>query len=437
MEKAGSIIRNRGGRRVVTPLPRTANDRPGLLIETGVGQDLTPADSSSEYEELSRRIADLRMRKGKPVTHKQVDKRLLALDDPVRLIAFYLPQFHPIPENDSWWGKDFTEWTNVKKGRPNFVGHYQPRLPGDLGFYDLRDPDIMERQASLCKTYGVQGWCFYYYWFAGKRLLDLPLNQMIANSRPDIPFCLCWANENWTKKWDGGDNAILIAQRHSDEDDKVVIMDLIRYMRHPNYIRINGKPLLLIYRIALFPHIARTVEQWRQICRAQEIGEIYLVMVESWEVMGPNPATFGFDASVEFPPHNMLFRPVAPPGWLLNAEFAGTILDYREGVLRSIGSQTANFVRFRTVMPSWDNTARRQNTPHIFVNSSPGAYQAWLETALAMTSEERRGDERIVFINAWNEWAEGAYLEPDQRYGYQFLEATLKAREKGSQNYCT
>ena len=348
----------------------------------------------------------------------------------IRLIAFYLPQYHAIPENDRWWGKGFTEWTNVTKARPNFEGHYQPRLPSDLGYYDLRVEEVMEKQAELAKKYGIHGFCYYYYWFGGKRLLEMPLERILKSGKPNIPFCICWANENWTRKWDGLNDKILMAQQHSDEDDSAVIRDIMRYMKHPNYIRINGRPLLMIYRVNLFPNIKRTVSIWRDLCRREGIGEIYLSMVESFENANKTVQSENdFDASVEFPPHNMSAS-IKPPGILLNPDFVGEVHDYRKIVLKYSLMEKPGNVRFRTVMPSWDNTARRQNDPHIFAYSSPGAYQAWLESVMELTLEQNFGDERIVFINAWNEWAEGNYLEPDRRFGHGYLEATRNAVER-------
>ena len=349
----------------------------------------------------------------------------------VRLIAFYLPQYHRIAENDRWWGEGFTDWANVTKAQPNFAGHHQPHVPTELGRYDLSNEDVMEQQTALARRYGIYGFCYYYYWFAGRRLLEMPLERMLETGRPDIPFCLCWANENWTRTWDGRDDLVLIAQQHSEDDDSAVISDLIRYMRHPNYIRINGKPLLLVYRVSLFPNIRRTTDIWREKCHKEGLGEIYLAMVESFEHATENtpPSTYGFDASVEYPPHHMA-APIRPPGKVLNPSYTGIVSDYRQVALRYVEKDMPGYTRFRTAMPGWDNTARRQDKSYVFAHSSPGAYQAWLEAILDLTLEQNFGDERIAFVSAWNEWAEGNHLEPDQRFGHGFLEATRNALER-------
>ncbi len=349
-----------------------------------------------------------------------------------RLIAFFLPQFHPIPENDQWWGKGFTEWTNVSKAQPNFVGHYQPRLPADLGYYDLRLIDVMKQQAELAQRYGVHGFCYYYYWFDGHRLLERPVEQLLLSDQPRLPFCLCWANENWSRRWDGQEHEVLMAQSHSVDDDIAVIKDLIRFFKDDRYIRIDGKPLLLIYRITLFPDFAATAERWRAVCREQGIGEIYLAMVESFEMVHANthPSKYGCDAAVEFPPQG-LAEQKAPSGELLNPAFAGSVADYRDLAVRYATREAPAYTRFKGVMPGWDNTARRGGNSFCFEHATPGAFQGWLEETIDETRKQHYGDERLVFVNAWNEWAEGAYLEPDRRFGHTYLEAVRNAREAG------
>jgi lipopolysaccharide biosynthesis protein len=356
-------------------------------------------------------------------------ERIEALNQ-VRLIAFYLPQYHPIPENDRWWGTGFTEWANVAKAKPSFEGHYQPHLPADLGFYDLRVNEVMDEQAALAQRYGIHGFCYYYYWFSGKRLLELPLERMLVTGKPDIPFCLCWANENWTRRWDGKENEVLMGQHHSDSDDEAVMLDVVRYFRHRNYVRINGRPLFLVYHSDRLPDVKRTAEIWRAVCRAEGIGEIYLASAETFrQSISPKPPfDRGCDAGVEFPPHESS-SPIPVPGPLLNPAFAGMVSEYRSLVLRYTRRDMPGYVRFRTVVPSWDNTPRQPDRAFVFHRSSPGAFQAWLETAIEDTREQHCGEERIVFVNAWNEWAEGTHLEPDQRFGHGYLEAVRNALE--------
>jgi lipopolysaccharide biosynthesis protein len=342
----------------------------------------------------------------------------------VRLIAFYLPQYHPIPENDAWWGKGFTEWTNVAKAKPNFAGHYQPHLPGELGFYDLRLPEVRQKQADLAAEYGIHGFCYYYYWFNGRRLLNRPLDEVVVSGQPLLPFCVCWANENWTRTWDGRDNQVLIAQQYSPANDDLFIRSLFPALANSRYIRINGKPLILIYKASLLPDPLRTTELWRTICRQAGIGDIYLACVLNLTngSLAPDPRSFGFDAGVEFPPLGGGV-PIVPTA-RTSPGFNGIFYDYWETAKNFMSVNTPAFPWFRGVMPSWDNTARRQDAAHIFLHSSPKIYQRWLDFLMEWTVRERTGDERIIFINAWNEWAEGNHLEPDQEFGRAYLEAT-------------
>ena len=352
-------------------------------------------------------------------------------DNSIRLIAFYLPQFHPIAENDEWWGKGFTEWTNVTRALPQFDGHYQPKLPADLGFYDLRVPAVQLEQINIAKNYGIGGFCYYFYWFDRKRLLELPLRRHLETADMDFPFCLCWANENWTRRWDGMDQQILIAQCHSEEDDIAFIAYISEYLRDQRYIRINGKPLLIVYRPSILPDARETTERWRTWCRTNGVGEIYLACVFG----GISPEVFGLDAALEFPPNtNNELRDITHQVPSFAPRFTGTVYDWRTFLERSEVYPQPDYRLFRTVCPSWDNEARRPGRGTIFMNSSPASYQQWLENACADTlAQVANPDEHLVFINAWNEWAEGAYLEPDRKYGFAWLEATREALVRVSQ----
>lgn len=344
-----------------------------------------------------------------------------------RLIAFYLPQFHAIAENDAWWGKGFTEWTNVGPAQPQFPGHHQPHEPvPELGQYNLLDTDVQRKQIELAQLYGIGGFCFYWYWFGGKRLLEKPVRNWLDNPDLDFPFCICWANENWSRRWDGLDQELLISQNHSPQDDLDFITELAPYLRDPRYIRIDGKPLILLYRPSLMPNVAETSARWRDWCRKNGVGEIYLAYPQSFETV--DPAEYGFDAAVEFPPNNYAPDNLTDrvPG--LSPEFEGIIYDWRSYVERSRNYPMPDYKLYRSVCPSWDNTARRKNKGAIFANSNPAEYRVWLENAVTRTlADARTPDERVIFVNAWNEWAEGAHLEPDTKYGYAYLEASRAA----------
>jgi hypothetical protein len=346
-------------------------------------------------------------------------------DGDVKAIAFYLPQFHPVPENDEWWGKGFTEWTNVTRATPQFAGHHQPQLPGELGFYDLRSDEVREQQARLAREHGIHGFCYYYYWFNGRRILERPLEMMLDAGTPDFPFCICWANENWTRRWDGLDDEVLLEQKHDEESDRAFIRDVLPILKDPRYIRIKGAPLLLVYRVDLLPDPVRTSASWRQACKEAGLGGIHLCAMESFG--NSDPYASGFDSAAQFPPHRLQLRRAEDAVKDLNPQFTGRIYDYEWTVADEINAPPASYRRFRGVMTAWDNTARRGSASHIHVNSTPEAYEVWLRGIVDATRRDLPAGERLLFINAWNEWAEGAHLEPDQKFGRAYLEATRRA----------
>lgn len=346
-------------------------------------------------------------------------------------VAFYLPQFYPFPQNDAWWGTGFTEWTNVTKARPQFVGHHQPRMPQDLGYYDLRVAETRHAQVDLAGRIGVDAFCFHYYWFGGQRLLERPLDAFVEDPDLDFPFALCWANENWTRRWDGQEADILIGQRHSAADDLAVLEDLARYMRSPRYLRIGGKPVLLVYRPESLPDAAATLTRWRDHARKLGLGELFLLCTDAFGFA--DYRDHGFDGIVEFPPHALKRGEITDEVDRLNLAFAGRVYDYPTVVEDRVADLDGrrDGRRYPGVMPSWDNEARKPGAGHVFHNASPDAFHRWLLAARAFTRRAAPPGERLVFVNAWNEWAEGAHLEPDRRFGRQYLEATQRALAEG------
>ncbi len=367
----------------------------------------------------------------------------------MRYISFYLPQFHPIKENDLWWGEGFTEWRNVVKAKPRFANHNQPHTPADLGFYDLRSPEIRQRQISLANTYGVDAFCYYHYWFNGKRLLHEPLDDFLSNKNYNHSFCLCWANENWTRAWDGAEREILIAQDYTDDDWKQHIEWLGEVFCDSRYMRINDKPLFLIYRTGLIPDLREKISVWRDIYKKKYNGDLYLCSVNSNfnQISEDDLIKTGFDAVVDFqpsekcyPPKHILKRLVRRTKEKINNVLrnlgvnericfdASNRISYGEVMKNAVEmKQPDQYKQFPCVMPSWDNSARR-SSPTIIQNNNAVLYGKWLASAhekALMYPEE----EQLVFINAWNEWAEGCHLEPDQCNGLKFLEKTLEIKK--------
>ncbi len=352
-----------------------------------------------------------------------------------KLIAFYLPQFHPTPENDEAWGTGFTEWRNVGRASPLFPGHYQPHVPGELGFYDLRLPETRAAQAKLAADAGVHAFCYYHYWFAGKRLLARPFDEVLASGEPDFPFCLCWANEPWSRRWDGSEDEVIQPQAYSLEDDREHIRWLLPALSDRRAVTVDGKPVFLVYRPWDLPDLARTVDLWRQEVRAAGLNGLYLIGVEGGGDSDRDLPRCGFDASVRFQPQFSVLESL--PRSSIDGADALRVWDYEASWPALARAEQVSHRRYETVCAGWDNSPRTARRGWLLHNSTPDAYGRWLRHAI----DDVQGyppEERLVFLNAWNEWGEGAHLEPDRRYGQAYLDATRAAvvrtmpRERGA-----
>nr|QIM10661.1 hypothetical protein PlAlph_5530 [uncultured Alphaproteobacteria bacterium] len=354
-----------------------------------------------------------------------------------KIIAFYLPQYHTIPLNDKAYGKGFTEWHNVSKTFPYYTGHYQPHIPYDVGFYDLSIPKVMYRQVELAKQYGIDGFCFHYYWFNGQRLLETPIFNWLKNKDLYLPFCLCWANENWSKLWDGGDKEIIMPQQHKEQDDDNFFKDILPFFKDKRYITINNKPLFILYKPGLFEkeHLIKFRHRLDELCRKNGFAGIYFCIVYS---SGTNPDEYAgiFDAVIEFPPHQMKnLKQIDYSSKYILPELKCQIFDIANYINEIKYIYPVSHKTFKTVFPSWDNSARKAFTNgYIFHGSTPNLYKKWLSGCINWEKRNNPVSERFVFVNAWNEWAEGAHMEPDVQNGYAYLQANREVYEKKSLN---
>ncbi len=352
----------------------------------------------------------------------------------IKLFAFYLPQMYPTVENDNWWGKGTTEWNNVCRAVPNFLGHYQPRLPGELGYYDLRLLDNIKRQVELAKMYGVFGFCFYYYWFDGKRLLDRPLDSFIRAKDINFPFCLCWCNESWTSAFvSGAASKVIMEQNSSESSYKKFIEDFSKYLKDERYYTINGKKVMLVYRVQDIPNSKEVLKYWREYCMNEGIGELYII--GCWRPGEAYDAKEkGFDAAFEFQAASIMkyCNTINHRIKFVCDKFTGKIFSYRELVEKEIYKK--NYSRdklYHAIFPMWDNTPRRNNrNATIFHEANPYLYKVWLKEMIANNNNRTDIDDNLGFINSWNEWGEGSYIEPDKYYGYAYLNATKEAIEE-------
>jgi len=350
----------------------------------------------------------------------------------IRSIAIHLPQFHPIPQNDDWWGKGFTEWANVTRAKPLFKGHHQPHLPADLGFYDLRLADARLAQEALAKEYGIYGFCYYHYWFNGERLLHEPLDRKLKNPEEDLPFMLCWANENWTRRWDGEEKDILMEQKYSLNDHRAHARFLCNnFFKDSRYIKVNNKPVFIFYKTFLIPEIKEAIRAWREEAALCGLDGLYLLCMDNF--IYEDALSVGFDAAIHFHPDYRYFQKLLPP-WkdrLLRRLKLGESFFYKHHVedyeqynkrITTINRLVSSKV-YPGITPGWDNTARKTKDGIIFLDSSPQKYKKALNECLSAFKPFSK-DENFLFINAWNEWAEGNHLEPCKKWGRQYLEVT-------------
>ena len=345
------------------------------------------------------------------IVHKEGD---------IKAFAFYLPQYHSIKENDETYGKGFTEWTNVASASPQFIGHEQPKIPYDLGFYNLLQPGVMERQIEIAKAYGLYGFCFYYYWFSGKKVLEKPLEYFLK-SDINFKFHFCWANENWSKLWDGGNKEIILEQKLEKNDAEKFFADILPYIKDERYEKIDNSPLLMIYRPSLFEKekFLKFINKINELAKKEGFNGFYIMASSAFNF--DEPQEYGCKGIIEFPPHK-----VTPYCNEVNVKRISKlakfkVLDIKPYISKQQYIYEKDYTIFKTVFPSWDNTPRKLYSQGICFQIKPQDYENWLKGIIAWTQQHNNAKEQYVYINAWNEWAEGAILEPTTKYGYTYL----------------
>lgn len=363
------------------------------------------------------------------------------VDSNINVIAFYLPQFHQVCLNDNAWGRGFTDWTNVTKCYPFYPGHHQPHQPVDMGYYDLKNPNVLERQIQLAKYAGIRGFCFHYYSFSGRKVMDYPIKLFHGRANDGFNYMINWANENWSKKWDGGNKEVIIEQKHNLDSDRNLFYEILPHLLDVKYFKIHGKTPLMIYRPALlFPHLNYTLEMWRDIAKKEGVGDLLLLRSNFHETefkqlcdehkLNGEP----FDGVVQFPPHGNFDRPplMISKESLFNKNFAGRLFDYATAANHFLSKSISEPKTYPGVIPSWDNSARMVDDAIIYINSNPEIYKEWLSRAISISLNDNKN---MVFVNAWNEWAEGAHLEPSSWYGYAHIESTRAAIKASQGNF--
>lgn len=361
---------------------------------------------------------------------EELGRRLAAPAWRARCVTFYLPQFHPFDENDQWWGKGFTEWTNLTKAKPVYRGQNQPFLPGELGFYDLRLDEIRERQTEMARAHGINAFMYYYYWFSGKKLMEMPIERLIESDL-DQPFCIMWANENWTRRWDGDTKNVLIAQEYEKVPADQFIDDVMPLLKDPRYFRVDGAAVVAIYRIAQIPNYSEVIETWRRRAREEGVGELHLMSVDvgaNFDGLNQSYLEAGIQGALAFPPHNHPYVPLGHAGLGVSARFNGNIFSYAgmcDGGVARLATDLPE-TDFPGAMTGFDNTARRQWEPDVWYGANPYTFRRWMRACVEAVAN-RDEEHRVVIVNAWNEWAEGAVLEPTQRWGSTYLKALRSA----------
>ena len=343
------------------------------------------------------------------------------------VIAFYLPQFHPIPENDLWWGKGFTEWTNVGKARPLFRGHCQPRVPADLGYYDLRIPEVRQAQADMAKLAGVDAFCYWHYWFGdGRRLLEMPFNEVLVTGSPDFPFCLAWANHSWyAKTWDNkGSDKLLIEQKYNGvEDYRKHFEAVLPAFNDPRYLRIDNKPVFAIFKPLHHPEMALFIKEWNMLAKKNGLDGIYFVG-QSTESQMNEILSLGFDAVN----HEEVNRIHAKQSIVKRAimQFQIRVLkhprkyDYLQAMRSMISGVDKLDNVFPTICPNYDHTPRSGTKGIVYTNANPSRFRDHVNQILSLI-KDKPCNRQVVFLKSWNEWGEGNYMEPDLQYGNEYI----------------
>lgn len=346
----------------------------------------------------------------------------------MRVIAYYLPQYHSIPENDAWWGKDFTEWQSVRAAQPLFPDHQQPVVPGELGYYNLLDPDIRERQAQLAREAGIEGFCYWHYWFGGKQLLEQPLQQVLQSGKPDFPFCIAWANESWyAKTWRDDTHTqdrLLIEQTYSEEDDRAHFEAILPMLRDKRYIQVDGKPLVVVYRPLDIPNGRAWVERWQKMAKSAGFNGLFLMGHVAYSRQADEVLNAGFDA-VNIVPLGDAKRDIRSAIRHLPNLFeylrgkAPLVYDYTEAMRAFAAPVMQREKVVPTILPNWDHSPRSGARAFILHHASPETFKAHAET-IRRIADKKRND--LVMLKSWNEWSEGNYMEPDQRWGKQYID---------------